>query len=442
MFDRLLSVLLDNGSVSREACKTRRLIFNVFQAQDLSTSVISKFGMRLTLAIRLALEGGENEISLKFAALKVIYLLVVIFPLAQCFSIQAFRELVRAQTTSFVPVFSELLPTILSLSFSGKVAMRTHAVHALSSLAFAILESSDVSQAAVVSLSAIVKAFIQENTGADSTSQPDLESLKTCWDRSSNSQSSKGAGSNSVVWGITTLSSLIVLAGHTVFLSPSYIRFFLNILGTLRRHKEDGIRSLHPYVWRCLVYAWAKLPSHTDVEKTVKAKAFNVIKQELRRGNGVAIVSAALYSSSNGSEKVDLGPMLDLIKTDLIGEKKFNPHLRNDGLSIFRVLLGVKPTVGRLQSPSDIVAKGLLNGSLLESSIEDFPDITSKLSVAGITLLRPLSETEIQQHWTALLVLWEKVAHISLGSGGDPSETSEYLGCVSSTPLVKWRKKN
>ena len=251
--------------------------------------------------------------------------------------------------------------------------------------------------------------------------------------------------SNTPSWALVVISSLIVLSDASFFLHSRCLKLVIPVLSKISAWKRgNGVQELHPVIWKCIVWAFARLREaerlakagkSQPLEKAVDMKSvYSFSRQDLRTDIGVAVVATLLWTPDQGNtsidstkrdpndtlkdqetEKVeDVGNALGIVKDML---KNPDRHVRELGKKVLvRMLSGIGASTS-VENPdasrsivedwyNTFLAPQLFDGSILASSQASLLTLATQIGGLDIGIVSRLSENEVSQHWDELLTMW------------------------------------
>ncbi|KAG6844468.1 hypothetical protein H0H87_006692 [Tephrocybe sp. NHM501043] len=228
------------------------------------------------------------------------------------------------------------------------------------------------------------------------------------------------------LWAIITIASLITLADRWLY-TYKEIAFIADKLRPALTHKRREVRQLARAAWGCLVWAFTLLPIHPtwlkpedpsiDATKiSLRGKAFRFLKNDITGGKGGLLVWGLLSSHVNGDEGTsgagagNLSRALLVLKTMITGSGSDSET-------------GVRMLCALLRASKDDRHNGsmtpnlrLFDGAILDAPSHNVRDIAKRISGMTLDHFRPLSETEITDHWTVLVDAWVEAVDRTLQS--------------------------
>lgn len=150
----------------------------------------------------------------------------------------------------------------------------------------------------------------------------------------------------------------------------------------------------------------------------MRERAFSFVRQELKRGVGVALVTMLLQST-----QTYVGPVQEfrsvswaLLVVDemVLGKRESNP---SEGVLLLNRLVSA---IGTPASPANGGEKNyapslaFFDGSLLVAASEKLGVVTRTIGKVKVDRVRQLSEPELLHHWETLVATWTNGANLSL----------------------------
>ena len=293
-------------------------------------------------------------------------------------------------------------------------------------------------------------AFVNANT-TRTPKAPNVSAVKLgplaqrIHDALDNVEFETGQSLNTPPWALVVISSLIVLSDASFFLHSRCLKLVIPVLSKISAWKRGkGIQELHPAVWKCIVWAFARLREAERLAKTGQSqpleKAVDMVsvysfsRQDLRGDIGVAVVATLLRKSDQGNTSMDstkqylnetlkeqeiqnaedVGNALGVVKDML---KNPDRQVRELGRKMLvRMLSGIGASIS-VENPdvSKVVVQDwyntflvpqLFDHSILSSSQADLLNVANRIDGVDVGIVSWLSENEVLQHWDELLGIW------------------------------------
>ena len=243
-----------------------------------------------------------------------------------------------------------------------------------------------------------------------------------------------------MLWLISTLGSLMIVSQGSMIYSQSFLRLAVKVAAAAASSSRHLVRTMHLAFWRCFVWSLVLFrrsaeESQGDQNGPVKDwkatwfKGVGFVKQEVRGGNGAALVYSILavpsvqLDSSESSTGIDdelrVDPWMAVIK-DMVHSRYLETHL--EGINLISRLLSCigssthASTTEPELDPWKVLPKSFFNGTILDEQSPPF-----SLPAFDISSVRRLTEKEIEGQWGNLMTLWEIGLEKALGTGRELS---------------------
>ncbi|KAJ6621851.1 hypothetical protein B0H10DRAFT_1945109 [Mycena sp. CBHHK59/15] len=308
--------------------------------------------------------------------------------------------------------------SVLSRAVEGEIdssAIRLQAVNALGGFALAKISTLSVANTCHQSLSTTLSTFINSETTKRKSVQTQLRLRSLITTALSSEKPSHPA--DSPFWVVQLLASFVVLVDSPLFTQPRVLKLTLQSLQQIGDHKQKTVLALHPYVWKCLVWAFCRLAVKNEEDDT-RDRVFLTVKQDLRSD-----ISAALTLGLIGTAPHDEGDTTSesvskvlVIVQDLLSTKSQRSQVGGIGL-LTRLLYCPQPTASKDREPwdtSSILDPHLFDSSILQPKRDKVASIVRSLRQLGIECARQLSDSEILFHWDVLADLWVRAINLTL----------------------------
>ena len=354
---------------------------------------------------------------------------------------QVTAKLLSQHPGCFVPQFTEFLRLVLHLLIGdNSPRVRNLATQVLCALAWGTV-SGDIPTSIRRSQSKEIVAFVNSNTTRTPTSSdisfklgPLAQRIHDALDNV-NFETTRNLDTPS--WALVFISSLIVLSDASFFLHSRCLKLMIPALSKISAWKRGkGVQEFHPVVWKCIVWAFARLREaerlfrtgqDQPLEKAVDMRAvYSFTRQDLRNDIGVAIVATLLWGpdkSNTSAESTrgnptgiseDVGDALGIVKDML---KNPDRHVRELGRKVLaRMLSGIGASLSAEDPGTSNVSANhwynvfltpqLFDNSILLSSEANLLTRASQVGGIDIGIVQPLLETDISQHWDELVGMW------------------------------------
>ncbi|KAJ6585180.1 hypothetical protein B0H19DRAFT_1059450 [Mycena capillaripes] len=412
----VLSELLALGSAASIPSPTSRrtwtLVVWILSVQTLPSAVLLPAKREIVSVLKRALEGEIGKDQAKSDGLQVVDLLRTFYLNSNSRS-QASNHLLKQFPSLFISPLLAIFPCILQHLIADSAAIRVQAVNALGRFALAKINTLSTANSCHTSIAATLSTFINTQTSKAKSVQPQLRLRNLVNEALSARNPSHPA--DSPFWAVQLLASFAILMGDFIF-SNRAIKLTLQSLQQIAVHKQKIVLALHPYVWKCLVWVFSRLPAQSDGEDA-RNPIFLTLKQELRGGIGLALILSLLGTAPNDDTLDSVSKVLDVVK-DMMANKD---HLiQAEGVALLTQLL-YTPTLSTASvgAPFEILVPQLFDGSLMQSNRDNVISTIRSLSRLDPSHVRQLSDSEILHHWDVLADLWVQATNISLGQEFD-----------------------
>ncbi|KAI0667641.1 hypothetical protein C8Q78DRAFT_315288 [Trametes maxima] len=333
----------------------------------------------------------------------------------------------------FLHSLSPCLPEVLVQLVSTNVAFRIDAIIALSGYARGMLSLANTSKGAIdADVLPAVRDFIRSELRRNErgSMQSTGPALPTYILRSAQEDVSTTSGQGAR-WAIVTICCLIVLSGRHIFTGTRPFKLVVETLPLVAKHDSPAAIELVVCAWKCLVWAFFQIPDDETVSQAIvgnhpanapfgpRRAAFDLVRQELRGGAGACLVAGLLnlkHSRQRDENHATHSPELAWAISVLMDmSAHHHSGVYRDGL----VLLGrLVNNIGRptdesvalaehaVWNTNDIVVTALFSRHVLTSSVENLSSILHAANRLDSSVVRPLSEAEIEGHWNQLVEVW------------------------------------
>lgn len=265
--------------------------------------------------------------------------------------LQAIHDLSVYQPSTFVPAFTELLPSILANLLAPTLLLRTQACHALGGF---VLACVSIPQSSLhVRISKAVATFLTTTQRSPSPrktpTKPSLDPIIVRTLRTTLNALEPQHAAQGPVWALSVIASFIVLLGPAVYLDVRLTRIISALLQLAVRNKKSSVRGLACVTWRCVAWSYFRpSPSSADEgnvqdmnDKDVELLRENywkLLKSITDMGAGVSTVAALLGDDSGDEDR--LRKTLTLVKAMI----KKGGQTCGDGMEIARILVSFENT--------------------------------------------------------------------------------------------------
>ncbi|OCH86877.1 hypothetical protein OBBRIDRAFT_837831 [Obba rivulosa] len=352
-------------------------------------------------------------------------------------SLRAIDNLLCVSSGAVLEPFTALLPSVLPHIMSSSLGVRTHTALALCAYVRSLTSACTSGKygrswtAAGAHAKDFIMSQVPRQRDVRNPSPGRLEELLV-EALSSKEASPVGQGPS---WALTVLGCLIILSSGHLFGHRRTLVLIINTLALAARHRRSLVRRLHAWVWRCLIWAFARpgSPSEdggahddTSAHEVPKSRdsAFLLLRQELHDGAGIALV-ASLLSPPTGATRPGVSPGNDVSKAlsvveDMLTSSAHKTH--TDGRSTLAQLMGAtnSPT-----SPSSLpqidsdpyLVKELFDGTTLKLDWKELCLLVPDAGKFDVGSVRSLTEAEIEHYWDDIIKLWTICVRRTLSEG-------------------------
>ncbi|KAJ6508524.1 hypothetical protein C8R45DRAFT_1089693 [Mycena sanguinolenta] len=401
--ESILKELLAVGSAPYIPGPTSRRIWTmvvwIISVQNLPSEVLSPAKREVVRVLKRALEGEIGKDQAKLDAL------------------QASTRLLNQHPSLFISPLLSIFPSILQDLIDDSPDVRLQAVNALGRFALAKINTlSTTAKSCHHSISTTLTGFINTQTSKLKSVQSQLRLRNLVTEALTARTPSHPA--NSPFWVVQLLASSVILLGDSLFPNPRALKLIFPTLQQIAVHKQKVVMALHPYVWRCLIWIFSRLPISTGDEEDTRDSAFRMLKQDLRGGIGLALILSLLGSAPKDGSCDTTGPVskvLDVVK-DMLSRSE--QRIQAEGVAILTRLLYAPSPPASVQT-CNIWVPQLFDGSIVQLKADNVIAAIRALPRLDPSHVRQLADSEILGHWQDLAHLWVQATNISLGSEFD-----------------------
>lgn len=224
------------------ARKTCALAISLLQMQRLPEAVLMRARDRIAYALRRGIDGELGKEGKKGSAndgLRAIHDLSIHYP------------------TVFVPAFVDILPAVFAQLLAPTLVLRLQACHALGGFAFGLASlpvQTIHSRVASILAYWLTKAPLGSPTKKPSSPSKDpliIRTLRTTLGATDPKHVAQGP-----VWGLSVLSSFVVMLGSQVYLDERMTKILTPLLSFAMRHPKSSVRALVCLMWRVMSWAY------------------------------------------------------------------------------------------------------------------------------------------------------------------------------------------
>lgn len=436
MLTQILAIPLAETLPTPNARKTCALAIWALQVQRLPEEVLFPAKERIASALRRGIDGELGKEGKKGSAsdgLKVCTAsnYVHIFIHLTCI-IQAIHDLSIYQPSTFVPAFTELLPSILSNLLAPTLALRTQACHALGGFVLGVtaVRRSYLHTRISRAVSTFIMTVPPPLKRASATAPPSpiksndsiiVRTLRTTLQGTEPSHVAQGP-----VWALSVLASFVVLLSAELYANIKLARTIYGLLSIAIRHKKSSVRALACMVWRCVtwVYIQPPLPPHPDEESEVEPDEDPIMAKETAREHfwkllksvvdlqaGVTTIAGLLGSEDSNEDALKRSFSLLRLMMDKGG------RTCHDAVETLQQMVSLEEPSGEWDS-NRLLARSLFSSmpGLLSVEFTNLAQVVQPMysDTASILDVRPLTGNEMTKDWVfdELIELWKYSIHM------------------------------
>ncbi|KAJ3866862.1 hypothetical protein EV359DRAFT_79117 [Lentinula novae-zelandiae] len=375
----VLMILSETSLPTPHSKRTLALLRWILQAQKLPVNVLSPHSSKIIACVKRSLEGEKEHVNVD--GLKIL------------------AELLRNYPKLFLGLACNLFSDALRFLISESESLRSAAAHTISAFAYAkVLQGLPYSRTQQVSyeLSRTIRKFSIRYL--EEEEDPSLRNLL----QSSLNNSHLSPHSAGPQWAAVVIASFIVLIDIPLFKSATLPQI-KSLLWQVTDHSSATVRLLHMPVWKCFVWAFARIPVDEENSKKVQT----VISQDLRNGTGALLLHVML--NLKGKD------MMTRI-LEVVGWMFVDKPSRQDGVVVLCQLLGSARMPRSGMSVIPILHEQLFNGKILEAHLADLMKHTVTICDSTVVrkIIRELTVQETMDHWDKLYDLWKHSVKVIL----------------------------
>ncbi|KAF9221622.1 hypothetical protein BS17DRAFT_711232 [Gyrodon lividus] len=406
MLTRVLAIPMADELPTPNARKTCALSIWLLQVQRLPKAILLPARDRIAFALRRGMEGELGKEGKKGSA---------------CDGLKAVHDLSLHQPATFIPAFTELLPSILANLLAPTLALRAQACHALGGfvLGCIALPSSYLH----TRISNVVRTFLTTPTTPSPRRSPAkpsadpiiIRTLRTTLNAVEPQHVAQGP-----VWALSVLACLIVLLGPAVCTDVRLTRIVSALLSLAMRNKKSSVRALACLLWRCTTWAYLR-PSLTRSSEDdecefgdameeqdihlARENFWKVVKSVIDMGAGVSTIAALLGDDFDDEDR--LRKALGLVKAMI----KKGGQTCADGMDIAKILVSFQSN-GESWSLNQLLPHSLFssNPGLLSADYKTLSTAVKPIFEECLQLsdIRSLTLEELSRDWVfnELIDIW------------------------------------
>ncbi|KAJ8691815.1 hypothetical protein PTI98_011346 [Pleurotus ostreatus] len=291
MLTQVLAIPLADTLPTPNARKTYALAIWLISAQRLPSDILLPARDRIAYALRRGIDGELGKEGKKGSVSD---------------GLKAIHDLSLHHPETFVPAFTELLPSVLAALLGPTLTLRVQACHALGGFAYAVASMERCQLHTRISTT--VADFFTEGI------PPLIRTLRTTLLATEPQHPAQGPS-----WALCVLANLIVLIGPALYTSARLERSVRAMLAVGMRTKRSSVRAVLCLVWRCLAWVYFQPPllpdpdSESEVEEEddddafkkpdVRGTFWDLISTYKDMGCGVNLIYALLSDPNTRDEE-------------------------------------------------------------------------------------------------------------------------------------------
>ncbi|KIN99597.1 hypothetical protein M404DRAFT_30266 [Pisolithus tinctorius Marx 270] len=391
LFGDVLSIVLAKALPVFNSSKTLSLSLWILRSQCLPWAAIKPHETSLMTALRYCLTGPKTSTDTTLDGLKVV------------------AHMLDRHARECFNTMSQLLPLVLEHLLSQSTDHRLHASGVLCSFAAPLVREFDAfSKQDRQAVSTCVFSFLRNQAALSDTPETLIGTVQAAFKAGSLMRPGEGP-----VWMLTVVASLIIICGPLIFSDAHTLDFVLGAMANGLTHDAAVVRSLHPLVWRCFVWVYARMLSEPEgIDVSWENLAFRALKQELWGRTGIAVTGILLHTRSTG-------PSASSVREDRRVTQAFAiicgmvqskcARAKKEGIALLRAV--TMPTASLtdiclFKQFDDMAPMVLFDGTIVNASCDVLPDIQRKISQFTVDRVCPLTDAEITLYYETVFDGW------------------------------------
>lgn len=314
------------------------------------------------------------------------------------------------------------------------LALRTQACLALGGFAFAL--SSMTASTIHTQVSNTIATFLTTPPTPSKSQSPTKSSdpliLRTI--KATMNQPEPDHPAQGPVWGLSVLSSFMVLLNARLYTDTKISRLIANLLIIGNRHKKSSVRGLTSIAWRCIIWAYMQptLPviekeglegdedSSRQLDKS-KHAFFKLMVSMLEMQTGITIVGAILGDEEALVSEEPLRKALSVLEIMVLRDGRVSYDAAQ---TLTQLVSGVNGDADEFEpwDHNQLIPKALLTGSGTLFTCE-FKNLLSAVrpiyeDLPNVVDVRPLTQVDLTKDWVieSLMTTWKSaLGFIELG---------------------------
>ncbi|KAI6027647.1 hypothetical protein BKA83DRAFT_246665 [Pisolithus microcarpus] len=391
LFGDVLSIVLAKDLPVFNSPKTVSLSLWILRSQYLPWAAIRPHEVSLVAALRYSLTASKTSSHIVLDGLKVV------------------GHMLDHHNKNFFKPASRLLPVVLEHLLSESADRRLHASGVLRSFAAPLVREFDaISKRDQQTVSTCIFDFLTKQAALSDAPETLTGGIQAAF--RTGSQMCPGDGP---VWMLTVIASLIITCGPLIFSDTHTLDFVLGAMANALMHDAAVVRGLHPLVWRCLIWAYARMLSEPEgVNLDWENLAFRALKQELWGRTGIALTGILLHARSAGASTAPVREdwrvkQAFTIIHDMVQSK--SARAKKEGIALLRAITSptANPTeICWFRLFDDMPPTILFDGTIVNAPCDVLPDIQRKISQFTVDRVAPLTDEEIVFYYETVFDGW------------------------------------
>ncbi|KAG8214607.1 hypothetical protein J3R82DRAFT_9677 [Butyriboletus roseoflavus] len=428
MLARVLAIPMADELPTPNARKTCALSIWLLQVQRLPETVLLPARDRIAFALRRGMEGELGKEGKKGSA---------------CDGLKGIHDLSLHHPTTFIPAFTELLPSILANLLAPTLGLRSQACHALGGFVLGCVSLPPSSVHARISnivstfLTTVVTSSPRRSPAKPGTEPGIIRTLRTTLNTVDPHHVAQGP-----VWALSVLASLIVLLGPSLCADVRLTRTVSALLSLAMRNKKSSVRALACLLWRCVTWTYLRPPlelypedgeGHEEVDEDqdtqlARESFWKLVKSVVDMGTGVSTVAALLGDDCDDDDRLRKALWLVKIMVNKGGQTTL------DAIDIAKILVNCENN-GKSWSLNNLLPHSLFssNPGLLTSDYKTLSTAVKPIfdECPQLNDIRPLTRDQLSRDWVfnELIEIWKA----TLGCLDVPDDC-----CLPSETLATW----
>ncbi|KAI6129934.1 hypothetical protein EDD17DRAFT_1752711 [Pisolithus thermaeus] len=391
LFGDVLSIVLAKDLPVFNSPKTVSLSLWILRSQCLPWATIRPHEIGLVTALQCSLNGPKTSSHTVLDGLKAV------------------AHMLDHHAKDFFKSASQLLPVVLEHLLSESADCRFHASGVLCSFAAPLVRGFDaIPKRDRQAVSTCIFGFLQKQAALSDAPETLIGAIQAAFD--AGSQMCPGDGP---VWMLTVMASLIITCGPLIFSDAHTLDFVLSATANALTHDTAVVRGLHPLVWRCLIWVYARMLSEPEgINLDWESLAFRALKQELWGRTGIALTGILLHARGAG---VSTAPVREdwrvrqafTVIRGMVQSK--STRAKKEGIALLRTITSPTTSLTGIclfRLFDDMPPMVLFDGTIVNAPCDLLPDILRKISQFTVDRVCPLTKGEIAFYYETVFDGW------------------------------------